>query len=92
MVRKVVDPNGFKFSNGITLPYGSFVSAISDAMHHDPVFYPNPHTFDGYRFYELGRGHLNGGDEAEYNVRHAFTSLSANWLLWGLGRHACPGR
>lgn len=92
MMRKVCDPNGFKFSNGIRLPYGSSVSAISDAMHHDATFYPDPHTFDGYRFYNLGKTDLDKGNGSEFHVKHAFSSLSTNWVLWGLGKHACPGR
>ena len=92
MMRKVMDPKGFKFSNGITLPYGTSVSVISDAMHHDSRFYPDPHTFDGYRFHKLGKSYLDEGNEAEFHVKHAFASLSTNWVLWGLGKHACPGR
>ncbi|KAF5360893.1 hypothetical protein D9756_004514 [Leucocoprinus leucothites] len=92
MMRKVCDPNGFKFSNGIVLPYGSSVSVISDAMHHDAAFYPDPNTFDGYRFYKLGKPDLDAGNENEFHMKHAFASLSTHWVLWGLGKHACPGR
>ncbi|KAF9446380.1 cytochrome P450 [Macrolepiota fuliginosa MF-IS2] len=92
MIRKIGDPNGFKFSNGITLPYGASVSVISDAMHHDATFYPDPYTFDGFRFYKIGKADLDQGNDTEFHVKHAFASLSTNWLLWGLGKHACPGR
>lgn len=91
-MRKVCDPKGFRFSNGITLPYGTSVSVISDAMHHDEALYPDPHSFDGLRFYRLGKTDLDRGDDTELHVKHAFASLSTNWVLWGLGRHACPGR
>ncbi|KAF9448769.1 cytochrome P450 [Macrolepiota fuliginosa MF-IS2] len=92
MMRKVCDPDGFRFSNGITLPYGTSVSVISDAMHHDAAFYPDPYAFDGFRFYKLGKPDLDKGRDAEFHVKHAFASLSTNWVLWGLGKHACPGR
>ncbi|KAJ3571229.1 hypothetical protein NP233_g3894 [Leucocoprinus birnbaumii] len=92
MMRKVCDPNGFKFSNGVVLPYGSSLSVISDAMHHDAAFYPDPNTFDGFRFYNLGKPDLDAGNENEFHVKHAFASLSTHWVLWGLGKHACPGR
>lgn len=88
-VRKVTDPNGFRFSNGITLPHGASVSVISDAIHNDAAFYDDPDTFDGARFYNLRKSGLDG---EEYQLKHAFSSLAPNWLFWGVGRHACPGR
>lgn len=92
MFRKVCDPNGFRFSNGVTLPYGSCVALISDAMHHDASFYPDSYIFDGYRSYNLGKADLERGDESQYYVKYALTSLSTNWAPWGLGKGACPGR
>jgi len=90
-MRKVTDPNGFKFSNGIALPYGTSVSVLSDAVHRDTIFYDNPDTFDGFRFYNLRKANLDEGED-EYQVKHAFSSQASNWLFWGVGKHACPGR
>ncbi|KXN88634.1 Ent-kaurene oxidase [Leucoagaricus sp. SymC.cos] len=91
-IRKVCDPNGFKLSNGITLPYGTSLSIITEPVHHDPAMYDNPSEFNGSRFYELGKEELGRGDGAEYHVKHALASVTPTWLLWGVGKHACPGR
>ncbi|KAJ3562950.1 hypothetical protein NP233_g9256 [Leucocoprinus birnbaumii] len=89
-LRKVTNPQGFKFSNGITLPYGTSLSVISDAVHNDPSFYDDPETFDGYRFHNLRRA--NPDSKEEEHSKYGFSAATPNWLFWGVGRHACPGR
>ncbi|KXN88633.1 Ent-kaurene oxidase, partial [Leucoagaricus sp. SymC.cos] len=91
-VRRVCDPNGFKLSNGTTLPYGSSMSVICDAVHCDAAFYEDPKKFDALRFYQLGKKGLEEGNGTEYHVKHAFASLAPNWMFWGVGKHVCPGR
>lgn len=34
--RKVVAKDGFRFSDGTTIPYGSFISVPGKATHYDP--------------------------------------------------------
>lgn len=43
----------FTFSNGITIPAGTLVSAPSGVIHKDEELYPNPEEFDGFRFVRL---------------------------------------
>ncbi|KAJ6570549.1 cytochrome P450 [Mycena vulgaris] len=65
MSRQVVAKDGFTFSDGTNIPYGSFMSVPGTAIHYDSDNYENAETFDGFRF---------------------------SRLLFGHGRHACPGR
>ncbi|KAF9001314.1 cytochrome P450 [Cyathus striatus] len=85
LMRKVIHPRGFKFSNGVTLPYGTYVSVAADALHHDENVYTNANTFEGFRFYDMCKSE-------EDRVKYLFTSPSTEYLPFGMGRHACPGR
>jgi cytochrome P450 len=71
----------FTFSNGVTVPAGTIVAAPSSAIHTDGDIYPNPETFDGFRFAKL-REH----DGAPVVGQQA-TSTSAEYLAFGYGRH-----
>jgi cytochrome P450 len=85
LMRKVIHPQGFTFSNGVTLPYGTYVNVAADALHHDDNVYANANKFDGFRFYDMCK-------TDEDKVKYAFTSPSTEYLPFGMGRHACPGR
>ncbi|KAF7325009.1 Cytochrome P450 [Mycena kentingensis (nom. inval.)] len=86
MVRKVVKDGGFTFADGTTVPKGCFVEVATGPMHFDPAVYPNPHTFDALRFYRM---RLAEDDGAE---KHEAIATSLEYVVWGHGRHACPGR
>ncbi|TCD61767.1 hypothetical protein EIP91_007969 [Steccherinum ochraceum] len=67
------------FSNGTTIPSGVFVAAAAAATHIDGNLYPNPHTFDPWRFVGcVGQNSL--------------ATTRPDFLPFGHGRHACPGR
>ncbi|EJD49232.1 cytochrome P450 [Auricularia subglabra TFB-10046 SS5] len=72
----------FEFSNGMVIKKGQIVSAAVRATHHDPAVYTNAETFDGFRFY----------NPVEPALSDRMTSPSADFLFFGSGRHACPGR
>ncbi|KAH8103294.1 cytochrome P450 [Cristinia sonorae] len=67
------------FSNGITIPPGVFLSAAATATHLDEELYTNPEVFNPWRFVEPD------------NAR-SFVSLGSDYIVFGQGRHACPGR
>ncbi|WYZ44784.1 hypothetical protein EsH8_VIII_000100 [Colletotrichum jinshuiense] len=52
---------------------------------HDPDIYPNPETFDGYRFFRMR------GDPSLDSQAHIVSTSPAH-LGFGHGKHACPGR
>ncbi|KAJ6609424.1 cytochrome P450 [Mycena sp. CBHHK59/15] len=91
--RKVVAPEGFTFSDGTTIPYGSFLSVAGMALHYDQENYDNAADFDGFRFSRVRdeRGDRLGNDQSSAFNRQMVTT-SDDYLSFGHGRHACPGR
>ncbi|KJA16226.1 hypothetical protein HYPSUDRAFT_47536 [Hypholoma sublateritium FD-334 SS-4] len=75
----------FTFSNGITVPAGTFVAFATHSTHHDDHVYPDADTFDGFRFSEKREGDGEG-------IKHQMVALSHDYITFGTGRHACPGR
>ncbi|EEB88365.1 hypothetical protein MPER_13836, partial [Moniliophthora perniciosa FA553] len=53
------------------------------ALHHGELYYPDPNQFTPFRFAKL-----HSHDES----KHQLVSLSSDYTLFGVGRHACPGR
>ncbi|KAH9072825.1 cytochrome P450 [Lactarius deliciosus] len=76
----------FTFSNGVTVPAGTFIAVPSAAVHMDGEIYPNPEEFDGLRYAKLRE---RDGDAA---TGQQATSTSAEFFTFGYGRHVCPGR
>ncbi|KAJ7498063.1 cytochrome P450 [Mycena galericulata] len=84
--RKVVKPDGFTFSDGTTLPNGTYIHATTWSLHHDPELYPDPHVFDGFRFAKLREAEEVGA------AKYLAVTTSLDYLAFGHGIHACPGR
>ncbi|KAI6014568.1 hypothetical protein PISMIDRAFT_6861 [Pisolithus microcarpus 441] len=82
MIRKV--SKDFTFSDGRIIPRGCYIAAPSCAIHHDEELYDKPDAFDPFRFVRL-RG--DGND-----MKQQMVSLSSDFLAFGHGKHACPGR
>ncbi|THU83561.1 cytochrome P450 [Dendrothele bispora CBS 962.96] len=83
MSRKVM--KDFTFSDGTTIPAGNTLGACGFSIHHDERNYPNPEEFDGFR-------HFRKHEAENEPVRYQLASLSADYVVFGVGRHACPGR
>ncbi|EZF34755.1 putative Cytochrome P450 monooxygenase [Trichophyton interdigitale] len=66
----------------IDLPKGSYIGVPSKFMHTDPELYPDPLTFDRYRFY----------DQASNTSTARATTASETFLPFGYGVSLCPGR
>lgn len=74
----------FKFKDGLEIPSG-FTMAFPSYQHNfDPAVHPDPNTFDAHR-------HLRKREDSNPHKFH-FASVSEDMLVWGAGRHACPGR
>ncbi|KIJ13827.1 hypothetical protein PAXINDRAFT_13375 [Paxillus involutus ATCC 200175] len=82
MTRKAM--KDFTFSDGTVLPKGTMVAIASQAPRLDNGVYDNADVFDPFRFASMGED----GD----NAKHSFASTSPDYLTFGHGRHACPGR
>jgi cytochrome P450 len=103
---EVVAPEGFTFTDGTTVPYGSYISTSGMAIHYDESAYAldeaqpiradlstDNHTlasqFDGFRFAHL-RDERSRDEHSAFNYH--MVSTSEEYLSFGHGRHACPGR
>ncbi|EXF77903.1 ent-kaurene oxidase [Colletotrichum fioriniae PJ7] len=76
--RQVTLPNGLKLQKG--------ERCVGDlGKMHDPSIYPDPESFNGYRF-------LNMRGDPKLDSQAHLVSTSPSHLGFGHGQHACPGR
>ncbi|KAL0949752.1 hypothetical protein HGRIS_009790 [Hohenbuehelia grisea] len=85
MDRKVIKPDGFTFSDGTKLPRGTTLSVAVYNIHHDEEKYSSPEEFHGFRFSDIRQ------EEGE-GIKHQLVNTNVEFLPFGHGRHACPGR
>ncbi|KAJ5165582.1 uncharacterized protein N7500_007412 [Penicillium coprophilum] len=70
--------------DGTTIPKGTSLAFAND-LRLDPLMYPNPETFDAYRFQRMRK-------VPEQANLAPFTKTRTSHLAFGHGKHACPGR
>lgn len=75
----------FTFSDGTFIPAGSIISAASVATHTNEEFYDDAQVFNPWRFSDMR------SEEGE-GTKHQMVSTSTEYIAFGHGRHACPGR
>ncbi|CCM06212.1 uncharacterized protein FIBRA_08456 [Fibroporia radiculosa] len=80
MSRKAV--KDYTFSDGTFVPAGTYLMAPTSAIYTDDTVYPNAVEFNPWRFSDM----RNQGE----HVKLVNTNL--NFLSFGHGYHACPGR
>lgn len=74
-------------SNGQHIPAGVVIEVPADAVYSDSALWPDSEKFDGLRHYNLRRG----GSSTDH-ARNQFVTTNEQNLMFGYGRHACPGR
>lgn len=83
-------------SDGLYLPAGTFTLANAMAISRDPeivISDTDLDKFDGLRYYRVREQTAKEGvSKAAGAGKHQFVSVSASSLMFGHGRHACPGR
>lgn len=77
-----------KLSDGTILLPGDTITMPSGPMAQDQLYYDDPSTFDGYRFYSEV---ANGQDDAQKSETK-YDGIEPGNLSWGQGRFSCPGR
>lgn len=70
-------------SDGKFLPKGTVLEVDGWLQYHDETLYPNADRFDGSRFERLRQ---------KDHGSHMFYTSNADYVQWGMGKHACPGR
>jgi len=72
----------FTFSDGTTVPAGTLIGISLLA---EQTNYTNASAFDPFRFSRMR-------EEAGEGTKHQMVTPSPEFLSFGIGRHACPGR
>lgn len=88
MIRKTLKP--FTFLDGTCLPTGTVLAVATQPQYLGASLHSSPDEFEGFRFskhYEQHQPVLAGG-----GMRYQLVTTSPDFLAWGYGRHACPGR
>ncbi|KAJ4312060.1 hypothetical protein N0V84_010133 [Fusarium piperis] len=86
--RKIMKP-GFTTEDGIPLPKGLIISFLGQPAQTDDETMEDPLKFDPFRFSRM-REIATGRDEKALPV--TMVSTSPEFLPFGHGKHACPGR
>ena len=75
-------------------PQGTLIGVDLQSVHHDPEIYPDPNTYDAFRFSRPREEADASNVHSEVNgVRNTgLTQTSDVFLSFSHGRHACPGR
>ncbi|KAK1217072.1 hypothetical protein PQX77_020283 [Marasmius sp. AFHP31] len=81
--RKVL--KDFTFSDGTLVPAGTTVGVPVRALQRDEAYFLNGDKFNGFRFADMR-------DEEGESIKHQMVTPTADFFLFGHGRHACPGR
>ncbi|EKM83196.1 hypothetical protein AGABI1DRAFT_125670 [Agaricus bisporus var. burnettii JB137-S8] len=87
MVRKT--RKDWRFSDGTTIPPNVYVGVATEAMNKEEAIYQDAHKFNGFRFVPQK---LSKSDTESKHDSNPLVSLSSEYIVFGNGRHACPGR
>ncbi|KUI71210.1 Ent-kaurene oxidase [Cytospora mali] len=99
--RMVKPKEGLMTPDGVHMPMGIRVCVPGYAVHHDSDIYPDAEEFQPFRFSEKRRvnvgetGEDGGADQASSYVsraRQQWATTTNDFLGFGHGRAACPGR
>ncbi|KAI1793056.1 cytochrome P450 [Ganoderma leucocontextum] len=72
-------------SDGTFIPKGTLLAAAAHPTHHDESLYANADVFEPFRFAKMREGDGEG-------LKHQFVNTSVDYVSFGHGKHACPGR
>ncbi|GJE99514.1 cytochrome P450 [Phanerochaete sordida] len=75
----------FAFSDGTVIPRGTVLVTPPYATHFDEGNFDNAAAFDPWRF-------VHEEERDNSPAKHQFVTASTEYVGWGHGKHACPGR
>ncbi|POS81188.1 hypothetical protein DHEL01_v200399 [Diaporthe helianthi] len=83
----------FTLSTGQVIPAGCLIEVPVIGINFDDEVVENPEKFDAFRSYRAREKEgLEGAEKASAGASNQFVTVSPSNLLFGYGRHACPGR
>ncbi|KAH7006901.1 cytochrome P450 [Ilyonectria destructans] len=88
VLRKVM-VQGYKTPSGYSLPKGTIISFLGQAAQTDADSIDHPLEFDPFRFSRLREEATSKGKPAP---QVSFVTTGPEYLPFGHGKHACPGR
>nr|BED42929.1 cytochrome P450 monooxygenase [Trametes versicolor] len=84
LTRKVM--KDITLRDGTVVPRGTTIIATTYDIHHNSAKYENPDVFDPFRFSRVR------ADSEEERVKNQLVNTSVDYMPFGHGKHACPGR
>ncbi|KAI8948536.1 putative cytochrome P450 [Xylaria longipes] len=93
--RAVVAEEGLMTPTGVHLPKGTKVSVSAYCIMRDEAAYAGSETFTPFRFSDQrSRARPTEGGKSDYIrvARNALPTTNPDFLVFGHGKHACPGR
>ncbi|RFU77513.1 ent-kaurene oxidase [Trichoderma arundinaceum] len=87
--RVVTAKGGVTTPSGVHIPKGASICVPSYAVLQDSSIYEDAQTFKPFRFAEARN---EEGLDYVQRARKAFATTSTDYLVFGHGRNACPGR
>lgn len=72
------------------IPAGVTIECPTYAINYDDEIYNGANSFDAFRFYNMREKARSRDIDA--STQNQFVSVNQNSLVFGYGRHACPGR
>lgn len=87
LIRKVIS-DGVSTPDGHSLPRGSLVSFLSWPTHTNPDAHADPLTYDPFRFAR----DVVTSEGGQAKKTQSFVTTAPDYLSFGHGKHACPGR
>ncbi|KAJ4357136.1 uncharacterized protein N0V89_001711 [Didymosphaeria variabile] len=75
----------FTLSDGTHLPKGTSIEVDASARYHDLDSFEDPDQFDGMRFLRIS-------EQTQQKSAHQYVASNQDYVFWGQGKHACPGR
>ncbi|RYP53662.1 hypothetical protein DL768_001388 [Monosporascus sp. mg162] len=85
----------FELSDGTKVGVGDWACTPVFAINNSPDHYPDPSTFNGFRFASkelLDQMSIDTDTGSLQPAPSDLAEVSSKWQFWGTGRMACPGR
>ncbi|PZD24822.1 CypX, Cytochrome P450, partial [Pyrenophora tritici-repentis] len=92
--REVLQKDGLKLPDGQHLPKGSWIGFSPTDIHFDERFYPDPETYDPFRFVagnetlELEQRSISADVASKERMSSLMVATNKTFLSFGHGRHA----
>ncbi|KAI1308543.1 putative cytochrome P450 [Xylaria venustula] len=90
--RAVVAEEGLMTPAGVHLPKGTKVSVPAYNIMRDEAKYAESETFKPFRFSDQRKATEGGKSDHVRVARNALPTTNPDFLVFGHGKHACPGR